>query len=323
MNTAAARFLSALVAPYPADPELRLEIRPLWPEWKQAELYPSEEPPWYWRSQTRMRQWFPLSAPDAAAHHALRAAERIDVYMGVLPRLGRKGGQADVPVAAWLWADVDGGQGGWEGSVALVKASGLPVPHLAVMSGGGVHAYWRLTEAVALSDDRDRKVFKELLQRLCRAIGGEKQRAHADSSRADSASILRVPGTANWKRQEEPREVRLLRCKMESETQALSWWDESLPPMEEARPERPASYLPPGESRALPPSAIEKLHTFYPPGTRHEALRSLLATARGYCGFDYSALEMLAETFATKNNGRLDWARKLAQDTYRRINPSY
>lgn len=319
MNTAA-RFLAALMAPYPADTELRLEIRPLWPEWKQAELYPNDEPPWYWRSQTGMRQWFPLSAPDAAAHHAVRAAERTDVYMGVLPRLGRKGGQADVPVAAWLWSDVDGGAEGWEGSVALVKASGLPLPHLAVMSGGGCHCYWRLSSPVALSDESDRKVFKDLLQRLCRAIGGEKAGAHADSSRADSASILRIPETQNWKRQHEPREVRLLRCKMELEAQRLAWWGALLP----AKPVPTYSPAPlmPGEERPLPPKAEHIRTTHWPPGTRHAALRELLAIARGYCGYEAGALYALAERFAAQNFARREWALSLARDTYRRIHSS-
>lgn len=318
--SAASCFLSALMAPYPDDPELRLELRPLWPEWKQSELYPEGDPPWYWRSQTRMREWFLLSATEAAAAHALGAAARTDVYMGVLPRSGRKGGQADVPMAAWLWADVDGGAEGWQGSVALVKKSGLPRPHLAVVSGGGVHCYWRLSDVERLDSDRDRQAFKELLQRLCKAIGGEKRQAHADSSRADSASILRVPGTWNWKRREEPRAVQLVRCQMEAKAYSLTRWEATLPAMP-LPPHREAQPLRPGEVRNLPPKALQILETHWQPGTRHEALRELLAIARGVCGFEVSALELLAEAFAAQNAGRREWAQKLARDTARRIQP--
>jgi hypothetical protein len=318
----ATRFLQALIAAYAPDPALRLEIRPLWPEWKEAELYPDGEPPWWWRSRTGMRQWYPLCAADAAAHHAQRAAERADVYMGALPRLGRKGGREDVKMAAWLWADVDGGEAGPEGSIALVKASGLPAPHLAVMSGGGVHVYWRLMEVETLPDAAARDEFKEMLRRVVRAIGGTSSGAHADSSRADTASILRVPDTYNWKQREQPREVRLLRCQMEQEAHSLTWWSARLPAMPLPSCERDARPLLPGETRPLPPKALRILETRWLPGTRHHALRDLLAIARGVCGFDAPALEMLAEAFAAQNAGRREWALNLARDTYRRIHPN-
>lgn len=323
MSDHADRFLQALMAPYPADNALRLEIRPLWPEWKLLELYPDDDAPWFWRSQTGMRNWHPLERIENAAMHAVMAAdERVDVYMGVLPRIGRKGGREDVPYAAWLWCDVDGGDEGPEGSISLLKRSGLPKPHMAVISGGGIHAYWRLPEVVEFGDTAGRDAFKELLKRLVLAVGGEKPGAHADSTRADTASILRVPETWNWKRQNEPRRVRLVRYALGQEAKTLTWWQANLP----ALPVPPAprtERLQPGEVRELPQKAIEILQGSWPPGTRHHALRDLLAIARGMCAFDLAALELLAETFATRNSGRREWARMLARDTAKRIQPHY
>lgn len=325
MSDHAHRFLHALMQPYPADDALRLEIRPLWPEWKMGELYPEDDAPWFWRSQTGLRDWFPLDRCERASCHAQHAAYRwVDVYMGVLPRIGRKGGREDVAYAAWLWCDVDGGEEGPEGSISLLKRSGLPKPHMAVISGGGVHAYWRLAEVERFYTSQDRDSFKELLKRLVMAVGGEKPYAHADSTRADTASILRVPETWNWKRQTEPRLVRLVRFKPEQEAKTLTWWQANLPTIPDTPPNL-KKYAPinPGEVRGLPPSAMEILQGSFGQGYRHEALRKLLAIARGYCGFEYCALELLAETFAAKNNGRIAWARQLAKDTYRRIHPSY
>jgi hypothetical protein len=325
MSDHAHRFLHALMQPYPDDEALRLEIRPLWPEWKLLELYPDDDAPWFWRSQTGMRNWHTLDRTEGAAIHAAMAAdEGVDVYMGVLPRVGRKGGRDDVVFAAWLWCDVDGGEEGPEGSVSLIKRSGLPKPHLAVISGGGVHAYWRLPEVERFYSSQDRDGFKELLKRLVAAVGGEKPFAHADSTRADTASILRVPETWNFKRgREEPRPVRLVRFQPEQEAKTLTWWQANLPAIPVPSAHHTERRLQPGEVRDLPQKARDILHGSWPPGTRHGALRDLLAIARGICAFDVAALELLAETFAFQNAGRREWAMQLARDTAKRIQPHY
>jgi hypothetical protein len=92
-----------------------------------------------------------------------------------------------------------------EGLSALkqfLKTTGLPKPTI-VNSGRGVHAYWVLDTAV------ERDVWKPLAERL-KALC-EKHKLHADPAvTADSARILRVPGTFNYKNPESPLKVQVL-----------------------------------------------------------------------------------------------------------------
>ena len=78
---------------------------------------------------------------------------------------------------------------------------GLPSPTL-VNSGGGIHAYWPLTEAVSR---REWEVVAERLKEVCRTHD-----FFVDDKVFEVARILRVPGTFNFK-EEEPRPVELRR----------------------------------------------------------------------------------------------------------------
>ena len=139
------------------------------------------------------------------------------MYFGVLPRLGRSGSQSDVQYAGVLFADIDGGDDGVAYAAGMLTAAVyprpdvpvLPRPHIAVRSGGGVHAYWLLDAPVGLPGDEDRLYYKKTLRRFVQAIGGVSPGAHADPACCDPARILRVPGTFNYK-QETPRPVEVL-----------------------------------------------------------------------------------------------------------------
>lgn len=73
----------------------------------------------------------------------------------------------------------------------FVQNTGLPSP-MVVNSGGGIHVYWPLTEDIAASEWVK---YAKLLKTLCR-----EQNLHADPAvTADSARILRIPGTSNYK----------------------------------------------------------------------------------------------------------------------------
>jgi hypothetical protein len=81
------------------------------------------------------------------------------------------------------------------------KATRLPKPSL-VNSGGGIHAYWALTEAISKDEWLP---LAEKLKSLC-----DDNDLHADPVvTADSVRILRVPDTFNFKN-DEPRPVTLL-----------------------------------------------------------------------------------------------------------------
>lgn len=317
------QFLTTLLLGYPPDADLTLEIRPLLPVWRELELYPQGDAPWNWRSQHNERRFFQLRYSGAirgAERHCERVAGHLDTYMGILPRVGRHGGKYDVRFAIWLWSDVDGGEGGVDASIALVKNSGLPAPNLVVGSGNGLHCYWRLTEPVPLQDQSACDGFKAVLQRLVRAIGGAAPNAHADSSRADTASILRLPGTFNLKCEAEPRPVKLLRCRPEAETWSYERWGARLPPepiVYFPKPNKPVRY---DEVRGLPPSVADVFRVPTPEGARHDALRRALCVARKR-GFDEAGLMILADAFVSINGSRRSHGEVLVRDTMRRIHP--
>ena len=80
------------------------------------------------------------------------------------------------------------------------KTVGLPSPTL-VNSGGGIHAYWALTEEVSR---RDWEPVAERFKEVCRT-----QNFYVDNAVFEVARVLRVPGTFNFK-EAEPRPVEIL-----------------------------------------------------------------------------------------------------------------
>lgn len=218
----ASEFFSTLFSNYPSD-GLRLEIRPLYPQWHHRRGLPDGT-----------RRWFSLTPEGIreATSHAQRLAGLYDVFFGVLPRLGREGKSEAVNFAGCLWCDIDGGSEGVEGAQSLldraVDGGKIPTPTFTVISGNGLHTYWKLAEPVPLDSD-GRMRFKQTLQRLCRVIGGGSPLSHADSSRADVASLLRVPHTFNRKVRETPLPVHFKSTGNGDAPQSLVWWKAHLP----------------------------------------------------------------------------------------------
>lgn len=84
----------------------------------------------------------------------------------------------------------------------FIQTAKLPMPTL-VSSGGGVHVYWHFDTAVRASDWR---VIAHHMRQLADALG-----LRVDPKRTtDSASVLRVPDTFNWKDRSNPRPVKVL-----------------------------------------------------------------------------------------------------------------
>ena len=228
-------FLSTLFSGYGSDPDLRLEIRSAFPKWLEKTQYPDGNAPHNWQFRTGKRQWFPLTPEgiESAARYVLGCQGRYEMYCGVLPRIGNGGKTSDVRATRWLWCDVDGGETGVRGATDLLHAAereGLLIPTLTVVSGNGLHLYWQLDETVDLLDEQARNRFKALLQRLCLHIGGKTPSPHADSSRAEVASILRIPGTFNRKSETDPRPVTLQPPPL-TIPRVLLWWRSFLPPL--------------------------------------------------------------------------------------------
>lgn len=156
-------------------------------------------------------------ADDLIAQYA--AAER-NVFFGVAKySTGANRTKENVKALKAFWLDIDCGPGksainpdtkrpdGYPDQAAglsalrdFCSAVGLPTPTL-VSSGGGIHAYWPLTEAVSR---REWETVAERLKEVCRSLD-----FFVDDKVFEVARILRVPGTFNYKG-DTPRPVELL-----------------------------------------------------------------------------------------------------------------
>jgi hypothetical protein len=106
-----------------------------------------------------------------------------NIYIGINPRMREGGKQEDVALARCLcadWDDVDRDQ-----LDALLDKGKLPPPTLAVHSGHGLHAYWKLTEPVI-----DLPMWKAAQAAI---IG----RAGCDNKIKDPPRVMRLPGFIN------------------------------------------------------------------------------------------------------------------------------
>jgi hypothetical protein len=134
-----------------------------------------------------------------------------DAYWAISQYSGDSRKTAEASSIAALWIDIDCGNSKpyptWrDGLLALLKwlqrEQFTPPTHI-VKSGYGLHVYWVLDRGYTL--DEWLPVAQGLKRAL--AVGGVK----ADPARtADAASILRVPGTVNWKDPKNPRPVEIL-----------------------------------------------------------------------------------------------------------------
>jgi len=107
--------------------------------------------------------------------------------------------QENVLGAKSFWLDVDAGERKPYATADIAinalddfcRAAGLPLPSI-IRSGYGIHAWFTSPDLISAEEWSKRA---KKLKQLCKAHG-----FHADPSRtSDSASILRPPGTHNWK----------------------------------------------------------------------------------------------------------------------------
>lgn len=147
-------------------------------------------------------------------------AEQRNVFFGLAKYASDKNRtKENVKALKAFWLDVDCGEAkaqvnpdtgrpdGYKdqatGLIALrdfCKTVGLPKPTL-VNSGGGLHAYWALTEEVTRTEWEP---VAERFKAVCRT-----QNFYVDDKVFEVARILRIPGTYNFK-EETPRPVQLL-----------------------------------------------------------------------------------------------------------------
>lgn len=135
---------------------------------------------------------------------------REDVYFGVNPRTGKGGKKENVHFLIAFHIDVDYGEGGhkkqsvhqnYEEALKAIKGFSL-TPTLINHSGNGFHCYWVLNSPVSVKE-KGSQYFESINRALSSALGG-------DSSTHNIDRILRVPGTFNFKQENNPREVKVV-----------------------------------------------------------------------------------------------------------------
>lgn len=171
--------------------------------------------------------WFGIREIDQAARAIRRLGAATDCYVGVLPRVERRGGADAIRHGHVLFVDCDA-----PGSIeALAKFA--PAPSIIVSSGHGRHAYW------ALSDPIGRDWIVRANRRLAHALD-------ADMCSTDAARILRPPETFNFKGDERrPVTVESLNCEVYAAADVVG--ELSDPPesrTEPCKPRRPTPSAP-------------------------------------------------------------------------------
>ncbi len=221
--------------------------------------------------------------------------------------MGRRGGTNDTYGAGWLYADIDGGNQGPDGSMELLRRADIPQPHMTVVSGGGVHCYWRLAEVVEFHSAEDRFNFKITLKRIVMVIGGSSPGPHADPSAAEPARILRIPGTWNHKDEANPRSVELTHFDAELPVYSLAEWNDRLPFLPKPKPSSYHNVVPSGLTT---PGLIRWAQTGYPEGNRHKDLTAAAAWLVRDCRLSKGEAEELLRLKAARSNG----ARAITED---------
>ena len=184
-----------------------------------------------------------------------------NIYFGVATREGSggtKGHCRDIPA---LWADVDfkdTPEGEFEQKLADFE---LP-PSVMVASGGGLHLHWLLKTPVSANNPQ----IEPILRGLALALGG-------DLAAAETARVLRLPGTLNYK-YSPPRKVELRASPAEWERR---YFLEDFLPFADSRSNHATS---------APVAADGKIHE----GRRNAHLTSLAGSMRRR-GMSQSAIE--------------------------------
>jgi hypothetical protein len=108
----------------------------------------------------------------------------INIYAGVNPRITTGGSKnEDVLLARTLFVDLDNTT--IADAMEQLRRTKLPMPTMIVMSGHGVHFYWRLTDPIF-----DLAYWKSIQKRLIRVFG-------SDGAIHDASRPMRVPGFYN------------------------------------------------------------------------------------------------------------------------------
>ena len=155
-------------------------------------------------------QDFFLDSRDALEKAYDLCSGNINVYFGVNPRVGRRGQKENIHFVTSFHAEIDyGSDGHKKKSVHANYDQALKSiqnfifkPTAIIHSGGGFHCYWVLQEPLSVKKygiEAIEAVNKSLLKQL----GG-------DPGTHDISRVLRIPGTYNFKLENNPRQVNII-----------------------------------------------------------------------------------------------------------------
>lgn len=134
----------------------------------------------------------------------------IDVYFGVNPRTGKVGKKENVHYLTSFHTEIDYGVEGHK-KIAKYKTYNEAIkvicdfplqPTWINLSGGGLHCYWVLKDPVKV-ETVGVGVLESINKNLTLQLGG-------DTGTQDISRVLRVPGTFNFKLENNPREVKIV-----------------------------------------------------------------------------------------------------------------
>jgi hypothetical protein len=115
------------------------------------------------------------------------------LYFAPCLRSARQGTAEAAALLPALWVDLDCDDDAARRAAALAKLHTFnPPPSAIIDSGGGLHAYWLLSEPVTL-DENSRKQTAGILRGLFSALGGDPQYVKS------VASVMRLPSSLNTK----------------------------------------------------------------------------------------------------------------------------
>ena len=124
---------------------------------------------------------------------------REDLYFGVATRDGHGGRKENIVSIPAVWVDIDFKDTPINEARGLLRRFPFK-PTFTLMSGGGVHLYWKLKEPAGMDDI---EAVEGINKRIVAALKG-------DATGTEAARILRVPGSMNFK-YNPPRPVKVVK----------------------------------------------------------------------------------------------------------------
>ena len=226
------------------------------------------------------------------------------MFFGVCTRItgSHTGRRVDLAECPALWADIDSGKMGLDKDTVVSELRPLPFPPSVIVdSGGGLHTYWLLNEAIDVSADApDAETTEGAITSTLKQLAGI---CAGDLNVCDLARVMRLPGTLNTK----PNVIAAnagvpAECSVLDATWARHEFDELVEWLDWQRPvvERPVVERPPAGDAAPetpddnPYLAAAKRLGFKPPLDVEQALAAMTYLGEGETGIHQTQLRVSA-----------------------------